>query len=179
MYVRVRVCVCVCVWMCGCVDEGQAWEAHSHALVLPPCSLMLSAFSSASLPLSFPLPSFHTHTHTQAAFLARCNGARVDMVRFGEFTEQQFREQVVSVCSSGEEHLVVSYSRRALQQTGDGHFSPVGGYHRERDLVLILDVVRREGVGEEEEEEEEEEEGRRGCGGEEDALLSCTLSTSI
>lgn len=50
--------------------------------------------------------------------------------------------QIIDVCSSGEEHLVVSYSRRTLGQTGDGHFSPVGGYHAGRDLVLILDVVR-------------------------------------
>ena len=26
--------------------------------------------------------------------------------------------------------------------TGDGHFSPVGGYHPEKDLVLILDTAR-------------------------------------
>ena len=50
--------------------------------------------------------------------------------------------QVMEVCSTGEEHLVVSYSRRTFSQTGDGHFSPVGGYHKERDLVLILDVAR-------------------------------------
>lgn len=27
-------------------------------------------------------------------------------------------------------------------QTGTGHFSPVGGYHAESDMVLILDVAR-------------------------------------
>jgi hypothetical protein len=37
--------------------------------------------------------------------------------------------------------LVVSYSRKAFSQTGDGHFSPVAGYHAARDLVLILDTV--------------------------------------
>ena len=25
---------------------------------------------------------------------------------------------------------------------GDGHFSPVGGYHSEQDMVLILDTAR-------------------------------------
>jgi glutathione gamma-glutamylcysteinyltransferase len=49
--------------------------------------------------------------------------------------------QVKEVCSSGDEHLVVSYSRRTFLQTGDGHFSPIGGYHPGQDLVLILDVV--------------------------------------
>ena len=38
--------------------------------------------------------------------------------------------------------IVSSYSRRLLSQTGDGHFSPIGGYHPERDLVLILDTAR-------------------------------------
>jgi hypothetical protein len=35
----------------------------------------------------------------------------------------------------------VSYTRKAFSQTGDGHFSPIGGYHGARDLVLILDTV--------------------------------------
>ena len=29
-----------------------------------------------------------------------------------------------------------------MGQTGEGHFSPIGGYHAERDLLLILDVAR-------------------------------------
>ena len=36
----------------------------------------------------------------------------------------------------------MSYSRRPLGQTGDGHFSPVGGYHAASDAVLVLDVAR-------------------------------------
>lgn len=27
-------------------------------------------------------------------------------------------------------------------QTGTGHFSPIGGYHAEKDMALILDVAR-------------------------------------
>ena len=38
--------------------------------------------------------------------------------------------------------IIVSYSRKALNQTGDGHYSPIGGYHSETDQVLILDVAR-------------------------------------
>ena len=40
------------------------------------------------------------------------------------------------------EVVVVSYSRKQLGQTGDGHYSPIGGYHRASDQVLILDVAR-------------------------------------
>jgi glutathione gamma-glutamylcysteinyltransferase len=36
----------------------------------------------------------------------------------------------------------LSYSRKVLGQTGDGHFSPVGGYHPGKDLALIMDTAR-------------------------------------
>ena len=38
--------------------------------------------------------------------------------------------------------LVATYSRQVLGQTGDGHFSPIAGYHPGEDLVLILDTAR-------------------------------------
>ncbi|KAK9824887.1 hypothetical protein WJX74_003355 [Apatococcus lobatus] len=79
---------------------------------------------------------------SQAACLARCNGAIVDMWRHGEEDEEAFRERVHASCSSTSQHMIVSYSRRGLSQTGDGHFSPVGGYHAEQDLVLVLDTAR-------------------------------------
>ncbi|PNH12509.1 Glutathione gamma-glutamylcysteinyltransferase 3 [Tetrabaena socialis] len=77
-----------------------------------------------------------------ASCLARCNGARVELRPYGATSLEQFRAEVEAICRSGEEHIVVSYSRKAFLQTGDGHFSPIGGYHRERDLVLVLDVAR-------------------------------------
>ena len=82
-------------------------------------------------------------TMPQLACLARCNGARVE-VRHGESVTLEMFRQVLreTACTSGEPHLVVSYDRGSLGQTGSGHFSPVGGYHEGRDLVLILDVAR-------------------------------------
>ena len=38
--------------------------------------------------------------------------------------------------------LVASYSRAAIGQTGDGHFSPLAAYHAASDSVLVLDVAR-------------------------------------
>eukprot|EP00884_Botryococcus_braunii_P008284 jgi/Botrbrau1/17457/Bobra.0054s0046.2 len=78
----------------------------------------------------------------QAACLARCNGARCQVISFDDATLEQFREDVVDAVSSGLRHVVVSYSRKQFLQTGDGHFSPIGGYHKGRDLVLILDTAR-------------------------------------
>jgi glutathione gamma-glutamylcysteinyltransferase len=82
-------------------------------------------------------------TISQLACLARCNGARVE-VQYGQaVTAATFRDAVrEAATAAGEPHLVVSYDRATLGQTGSGHYSPVGGYHAGRDLVLILDVAR-------------------------------------
>ena len=56
-------------------------------------------------------------------------------------TEDQFREHIKTACSTEGLHLVVSFSRKMLGQTGDGHFSPIAGYHAGRDLVLVMDTV--------------------------------------
>lgn len=36
---------------------------------------------------------------------------------------------------------MVSYDRKALNQTGSGHFTLVGGYHPKRDLILVLETA--------------------------------------
>jgi glutathione gamma-glutamylcysteinyltransferase len=95
-------------------------------------------------------------TITQAACLARCNGASVEIYRHGSVSLEDFREIVKRACSNPENdssqnstgrggsprHIIVSYSRKAFLQTGDGHFSPIGGYSERHDMVLILDTAR-------------------------------------
>ncbi|KAL9190952.1 hypothetical protein ACHAXT_000658 [Thalassiosira profunda] len=44
--------------------------------------------------------------------------------------------------SKGGFFLVTSFARHALNQTGDGHFSPVAAYHPPTDSCLVLDVAR-------------------------------------
>lgn len=39
-------------------------------------------------------------------------------------------------------HMVISFSRSALGQTGVGHYSPIGAYNSERRAALVLDVAR-------------------------------------
>jgi glutathione gamma-glutamylcysteinyltransferase len=54
-------------------------------------------------------------------------------------------EPIVSECCQagvGRSVLVVAYNRRDLKQSGAGHFSPIGGYCAELDMVLIMDVAR-------------------------------------
>jgi len=39
-------------------------------------------------------------------------------------------------------HLIANLSRKTLQQTGDGHFTPIGGFHQPSDKVLLFDTAR-------------------------------------
>jgi len=54
----------------------------------------------------------------QAACLARCNGARVDVREAGSFSVEEFRQQLATAARSEHEHVIVAYSRKAFSQTG-------------------------------------------------------------
>ena len=73
--------------------------------------------------------------------LARCNGAEVDLQRADTASLEAFRSALAGALS-GDGVMVASYDRASLGQTGSGHFSPLAGFHRARDLVLVLDVAR-------------------------------------
>ncbi|KAJ3370843.1 hypothetical protein GGF31_003871 [Allomyces arbusculus] len=84
-------------------------------------------------------------TFKEFACIAKCNGLSViakqaDHVTFDEF------EHDLRACTSNafptETHMVVSFSRKSLGQTGDGHFSPVTSYHPADGKVLVLDTAR-------------------------------------
>lgn len=82
-------------------------------------------------------------TFDQFICLANCNSLDTDCVRCDDSTnEKAFRDAVQTMTQREDAFLIVSYSRRVLSQTGDGHFAPVSGYHPGRDLVLILDTAR-------------------------------------
>ncbi|UIZ23344.1 hypothetical protein KXD40_007688 [Peronospora effusa] len=75
--------------------------------------------------------------------LARCYGVLMEEYRAtSDFSLEQFRDLVKRTCATSSEIVVLNYSRQVLGQTGDGHFSPIGGYHAERDMVLLMDVAR-------------------------------------
>src|SRR6185295_1947729 len=77
----------------------------------------------------------------EIACLARCNGAAVDMLRAETSDAEAWRSSLISA-ARGDAVVIASYDRASLDQTGSGHFSPIGGYHAARDLVLVLDVAR-------------------------------------
>ncbi|KAK9809276.1 hypothetical protein WJX73_000095 [Symbiochloris irregularis] len=81
-------------------------------------------------------------TLPQAACLARCNGADAEHISYTDCTLDSFRQHLTAACGSTSQHIIVSYSRNFLKQTGDGHFSPIGAYHSVSDHALILDTAR-------------------------------------
>lgn len=77
----------------------------------------------------------------EVACLARCNGAAVELLR-AESSDLAGWRASLGAAARGEGVLIASYDRAGVDQTGSGHFSPIGGYHAARDLALVMDVAR-------------------------------------
>jgi glutathione gamma-glutamylcysteinyltransferase len=115
------------------IDPGRLWKGPWRW------------FAEDLLDCCVPLPQVRARglTLDELSCLARCNGADVELHHSTDASNdlQAFRE-ALAASARGEQVMIASYDRAALGQTGSGHFSPVGGYHAERDMVLLLDVAR-------------------------------------
>ncbi|KAJ3339184.1 hypothetical protein HDU91_001061, partial [Kappamyces sp. JEL0680] len=81
-------------------------------------------------------------TLSEFVCLAKCNGLEAKL-RLAETTDHsEFVADLELACSSEQHIMVVSYSRATLGQSGDGHFSPIGGLNQPQNKVLVLDVAR-------------------------------------
>jgi glutathione gamma-glutamylcysteinyltransferase len=79
-------------------------------------------------------------TMDKLACLGRCNGASVwarhaDGSTFDEFVTAV---EVATAGRAGPQVLIISYGRSVLNQTGTGHFSPIGAYDPKSRMVLML-----------------------------------------
>ncbi|ETO11830.1 hypothetical protein RFI_25546 [Reticulomyxa filosa] len=75
------------------------------------------------------------------------NSSSSDIVEERDFKNgkslEEFRKDVISACKHDHGPIVIcSYSRIEFSQTGDGHFTCIGGYHPKQDLLLVMDVAR-------------------------------------
>jgi len=115
------------------IDPGRLWKGpwRWFSEELFDCCTSLSVAKEKGISMS------------EFICLARCNGVLTEDHRASsDFTLEQFRDIVKHSCATSSEIVVLNYSRKVLGQTGDGHFSPIGGYHAERDMVLLMDVAR-------------------------------------
>ncbi|KAI5799955.1 Phytochelatin synthase-domain-containing protein [Geopyxis carbonaria] len=102
-------------------------------------------FTEAMLDCCRPLEWVRAKGITLAEFscLARCNGLDAETRFADQSTEDEFTAAVKASAEGDGSFVALSYSRAALGQTGQGHFSPVGGYTEEQGgMVLVLDVAR-------------------------------------
>lgn len=113
------------------IDPGRSWKGpwRWFAEELLDCCASLAVIRQHGLSID------------QVACVARCNGADADMERASANNLMAWRA-ALQHATSGDRIVIASYDRAAMGQTGSGHFSPIGGYHAARDLVLILDVAR-------------------------------------
>src|SRR5262249_2804529 len=113
------------------IDPGRLWKGpwRWFAEELLDCCVPLAEGRQRGLDMD------------ELACLSRCNGADVEVEHADESDLDAFRAAVLAA-AEGSVVLVASYDRAGLDQTGSGHFSPIGGYHAAHDLVLVLDVAR-------------------------------------
>jgi glutathione gamma-glutamylcysteinyltransferase len=115
------------------IDPGRMWRGPWRW------------FSEELLDCCTPLERVRANgvTLDELACLARCNGATAEVRRADNSGVEVLRAELMNVArSNGERVIVAAYDRAALEQTGSGHFSPLGGYHAASDMALVLDVAR-------------------------------------
>jgi glutathione gamma-glutamylcysteinyltransferase len=114
------------------IDPGRAWRGPWRW------------FSEELLDCCTPLEKVRQKgvSIEELACLARCNGAGASIARPADGGVAALREATLRATQGTEHVLIASYSRSALEQTGAGHYSPIGGYHAGEDLALVLDVAR-------------------------------------
>lgn len=113
------------------IDPGRTWKGpwRWFSEELLDCCVSLEWIRQRGLDLD------------QVTCLARCNGAAAEMHRPDTSDATAWRESL-HAAARGESVVIAAYDRAGLDQSGSGHFSPIGGYHAARDLVLVLDVAR-------------------------------------
>ncbi|KAE8792043.1 Glutathione gamma-glutamylcysteinyltransferase 1 [Hordeum vulgare] len=99
-------------------------------------------FDESMLDCCEPVHNVKGITFGKVACLAHCAGVRVQSFRADQTTIHDFCAHLARCAASEDCHLISSYHTSPFKETRTGHFSPIGGYDAEKDMALILDVVR-------------------------------------
>ena len=117
------------------IDPGRVWRKPWRW------------FTEETLISCFPLEKSEQElglTIEHFGLIAECNGATAQTFYGSSTGLEDFRNclEAVFVPAAWERRLVVAFDRGVLGQTGTGHYSPIGAYHKESDMVLVMDVAR-------------------------------------
>ena len=66
----------------------------------------------------------------------------VKTVYGSEISEEDFREEAISVIQSTDHFMILNFHRKYIGEAGEGHFSPIAAYDKKTDRFLLLDVSR-------------------------------------
>ncbi|KAJ2692116.1 hypothetical protein H4R19_006222, partial [Coemansia spiralis] len=80
-------------------------------------------------------------TYDQFLCLASSHASAVAK-RGEDVSREEFVRDLKHVTQRDDVFMVLSFSRAAMGQTGDGHFSPIGAYHPATNSALVLDTAR-------------------------------------
>ncbi len=81
-------------------------------------------------------------TLDELARFATNMGATAVAVHAADTTIDALRDKLRSALSTAGTRVIVNYSRKPLNQDGDGHISPLAAYDAQTDSFLVLDVAR-------------------------------------
>jgi glutathione gamma-glutamylcysteinyltransferase len=114
------------------IDPGRTWKGDWRWFgeELLDCCTSLEQATTNGLTLQ------------ELATIAHCNGAHVDRHFATPDSLLDFRTAVQRCVTQDHQALIIGYHRAGLQQTGSGHYSPIGAWDAQTDHVLILDVAR-------------------------------------
>ena len=116
------------------IDPGRVWRKPWRWFTE---EMLISCFPLEKTEQTMGLTMEHF------GLIAECNGASAQTFYGSNTSLSDFRKCIASVFSEGSERrLVVAFDRHVLGQTGTGHYSPIGAYHRDADMLLVLDVAR-------------------------------------
>jgi len=59
----------------------------------------------------------------------------------GQASYETFLTRAQAALSNTNQFLVINFGRKALNQAGTGHFSPIGAYNKKANKFLVLDVA--------------------------------------
>lgn len=121
------------------VHDPSPQELYPYHL-LTQDSLFLIAKNQATK--SYGVVETEGLTLDELARFAANMGATVTTVHAADATIDALRDELRSAVSSPGTRAIINYSRKPLNQRGDGHISPLAAYDAPTDSFLVLDVAR-------------------------------------
>lgn len=85
--------------------------------------------------------TFGGMTLAQLSDILRANQLNSQEIYADESSLDKFRTLALDNLNNKRDLILINYQRKALNQNGGGHISPIAAYHQDSDRFLIMDVA--------------------------------------